>query len=94
MAQYGVYARRNAARKERQQQKLSQADSDWERLQVTYDGLRASVRLLQRRRPPLGTPAGVHEIRAEQLVREAADYLQTLARQIDRGDYDAMREVA
>ena len=94
MAQYGVYARRNAARKARQEQRLAQAGSDWERLQVTYDGLRASLRLMQRRRPPLGTPPGAHEDRAEQLAREAADYLQTLARQIDRGDYDAMREVA
>jgi len=94
MAQYGVYARRNAARKERQQQKLSQAGSAWECLEVTYDGLRASLRLMQRRRPPLGTPPGAHEDRAEQLARAAAQYLERLARQIDQGDYDASREVA
>lgn len=92
--QHGVYARRNAEHKKRQAERLAQAATPWEELEVTYDGLRAALRLMQRRRPPLGTPAGVHETQAEQLAREAADYLKNLYRRIDQGTYDAAREVA
>lgn len=91
---HGAYARRNAAHKARQARRRSQAGSAWQRLEVSYDGFRSSLRLLQRRRPPLGTPPGAHADRAGQLAREAADYLERMAIKVDRGDYDAAREVA
>jgi hypothetical protein len=92
--QHGAYARRNAEHKKRQAERLAQAASGWEELEVTYDGLRAALRLMQRRRPPLGTPHGTHETQAEQLAREAAEYLKSLYRRIDQGAYDAERQVA
>jgi hypothetical protein len=94
MAQHGAYARRNKAHKDRYARLLAQAGNDWDRLRVNFDSFRASVRLLQRRRPPLGTPAGTHDAAAAELVREAADYLQRLVLRIDAGEFDAQREVA
>jgi len=94
MAQHGAYARRNARHKMLQAERLAKAASGWEELEVTYDGFRAALRLMQRRRPPLGTPPGTHETQAEQLAREAAEYLKDLYRRIDQGDYDAVRRVA
>jgi hypothetical protein len=90
----GAYARRNAGHRLRQHQLAEQAGSEWELLRVSFDGLRAAIRLLQRRRPPLGTPPGVHQARADALAREAAAYLADLAGRIDRGEYDARREEA
>ncbi len=92
MAQHGAYARRNKAHRARTALLFAQAGSDWGRLGVSYDALRASIRLLQRRRPPLGTPAGAHDAAAAELVRDAADYLQQMVARIDSGEFDARRE--
>jgi hypothetical protein len=94
MTRRGVYANRNAGHRARQAALLTEAGSDWDRLQVAFDGFRSAVRLLQRRRPPLGTPPGVHDTQAQQLVRDTTADLQTLAERIDAGEFDATKETA
>jgi hypothetical protein len=91
---HGAYANRNRAHQERALTLVAQAGTPWERLIASYDGFRAAVRLLQKRRQPLGTPAGYNQAQAERLVADAADYLERLFKQIDAGVYDAAKEVA
>jgi hypothetical protein len=92
MARHGAYARRNAGHRARRKALLDQAGSDWDRLRVAFDGFRSAVRLLQKRRPPLGTPPGTHDATAAALVADAARYLQGLAERIDIGEYDATKK--
>ena len=94
MTARGVYARRNAGHRARQAQLAEQAAGDWDRLRVAFDGLRAAIRLLERRRQPLGTPPGAHQKTAAQITRTTTAYLTHLAGQIDRGEYDAKKEPA
>lgn len=91
MTARGAYARRNAGHRRRRHQLSEQAVSDWDRLQVAFDGVRSAIRLLRRRRQPLGTPPGAHDTAADRLTRETAEYLTRLAGQIDRGEYDAQK---
>jgi hypothetical protein len=94
MPRYGAYARRNAGHRARRAALYAQAGSDWARLLVAFDGFRSAVRLLQRRRPPLGTPPGVHAANAAQLVRDMTRHLLSMADRIDTGEYDAKKETA
>lgn len=90
---HGAYARRNAAHRARQAELLTQAArlGSWAELQVTFDVFRSAVRLLGKRRPPLGTPPGTHEAQAEVIIRQLTRYLRDLAVRIDAGDYDARK---
>lgn len=94
MAAHGVYARRNAGHRQRQLTLASAACSDWDLMRVRFDGLRAAIALLRRRRPPLGAPAGAHDRAADAIVADVTAYLDGLAARIDAGEFDAKREEA
>jgi hypothetical protein len=89
MAQRGAYAHRNRGHQARQLTLLSQAGTDWERMVAAFDGTRAALRLLRKRRPPLGAPAGAHDVTADAIARDVAEYLVNLNRRISRGEFDA-----
>jgi hypothetical protein len=89
----GVYARRNAGHKATHAARMQRATSAEERFAVAADWLRASTRLLARRRPPAGTAQAVHRAAAERLITDAAAYLTDLAERIDRGEFDTRNEV-
>jgi hypothetical protein len=93
MSRHGAYANRNRAHRDYQARvlELARAQGSWEELRVTFDAFRAAVKLLRKRRPPRGTPPGVHETQAETLTRQAISYLAELARRIDAGDFDARK---
>jgi hypothetical protein len=89
MAQRGVYARRNAGHKAEHARRYAEAVSDEERLAVAVDWLRASLALLQRRRPARGVARSAHRAAAVRLMRDTARELKGLAERIDSGAYDA-----
>lgn len=89
----GVYAHRNAGHKTACAARIQSAGSETEQLAAAYDWFRASARLLARRRPPRGVSQDVHRDTAARLLSQAAAHLEDLARQIDRGDYDARKGV-
>jgi hypothetical protein len=93
MARRGVYAHRNQAHRAHQAAFLEEAAArgSWEELAAAFGVFRAAVKLLIRRRPPLGTPPGVHEAQAEALTRQVIAYLRDLAGRIDAGDFDARK---
>jgi hypothetical protein len=96
MTRYGAYANRNRAHRDAQAARLdtAAAKGSWAELAASFDIFRAAVRKLAKRRPPLGTPPGVHEDQADQLARMAANYLARLAQRVDDGEFDAKKAVA
>lgn len=88
MPKNGAWANRGADHRTAQVQAYSRARDDRERLAAAFAWFRSSASLLSRRRPARSAPQRAHEDAAARLIREAAQYLKSLAEAIDRGDYD------